>query len=201
MIYCKRNFVMAYNYLEWKSARGTDDMTFRHGLIPTNPAYDTGGMFIGNRLRDPNNVTINLNGSGIVMNGNIVEGGGVGLIMLSAGIINTPLHDAAEHAQLIENHNFTYVEVGQHGTGDTIGNETSDPTTGRNGWPKNIRIYKGDSDWNPLDPGRPGWSDRYVDGDGRQLRHWQRGQGDADYGRRAGERWLRDDAMMRVAGG
>lgn len=164
LTYIKRSVIVEYNYFEWTSTKSvTDDLTSRHGIIEATGSYNTGAVYRGNRLKGVSSskkVLIEMNGSGSTVNGNVCERG-IGKIMLFAGTEpgETPEHDACDYAQIVENFGFSEIVMGFLWGGKSAGTEN---VAGRNGWPDNVRIYPGDSGWNPT-------VTRRVGADGRQC--------------------------------
>ena len=147
-IFSTRHFTLAYNYFKWAAGPVNNICVFRSGLR-SGTTWDIGGVIVGNLFdaEDAKDGTIvfNVNGFGATLRCNKVING-AGSINLRAGqsapppAVDEP-SDGSSYASLIENFGFV-VTVGQF-----HGNNLVDATRG--GFPTNVRIYQGDSGWNP----------------------------------------------------
>jgi hypothetical protein len=150
--YIKRNVCIEFNYIEWtNTATARHMVTMRHGILTNSPKYDMGGIVRGNRLHSAERVVILVAGAGQTITNNVFEGGGHGEIWLTAGNGNNfnsakAPRDGCDNAQVVENTGFSPVIVGGEPGAEAVGAETA---AGRNGWPSNVRIYRGDSGWDP----------------------------------------------------
>ena len=158
-IYTKRNVYVGFNVFENKSDMGTNIyVAQRHGILtpmlssdPTYGQYGIGGQYEGNLFKCNKKWSMEINGHGNTINNNKKTGTADMVVCLKAGSLppldepnNLGEYDATDYARVIENEGFDSVIVGE-----ITDNAKDHMALDRGGWPNNVQIYKGDSNWNP----------------------------------------------------